>query len=264
MAKQHQEEVPIERVIYDREDLESKARPKIRELATETWGMDSHESKNYKIGELVEWILEQQEEHMARGTGRGRAGRKTDDKPAGRRSSRRSEKAEEEETKTVTRRRGRRKAEPEEEEEEEETPRARANSRRRRAAATEEEKPRRRGRRRAAEEEETTEETPEETPAEAKPRRRGRRKAAADEDTAEAAPVNEEKIDALGKTVDENQEVLAKSIGELEETLKSMSVSLFVLQGLVGDLYVDTFQDDEDLDERIEELEESFSGNEEE
>lgn len=102
---------------------------------------------------------------------------------------------------------------------------------------------------------------------------RGRGRAKPKDEPAEEAPAAagdlgdlSERLDALGKAVDENheevKEALASSGGEaldeIKDTLENIRLSQYILHGLVADLYRNYYEP-EDLDTRVDELEAEFN-----
>ena len=101
---------------------------------------------------------------------------------------------------------------------------------------------------------------------------KGRGRAKPAEDTEEAPPPAgdlgdlAERIDALGKAVDENHKEVMESqpqIGgelmeEIKDALENIRLSQYILHGLVADLYRNYYEP-EDLDTRVDELEAEFN-----
>jgi hypothetical protein len=93
-----------------------------------------------------------------------------------------------------------------------------------------------------------------------------------DEGQNEAPPAAEdvgelaERVDALGKTIDDNHKEMMEAIGgaggegveEVKETLENIRLSLYILHGLVADLYSINYEPD-DLKNRVDELEAEFN-----
>ena len=80
---------------------------------------------------------------------------------------------------------------------------------------------------------------------------------AADDQEVDESDVGE-KVDALGASQDENQEELVKLIGELRDEQIETQRQLFMLNGLLNDVYTFLGEPD-DLQERIKELKEEWA-----
>lgn len=100
-------------------------------------------------------------------------------------------------------------------------------------------------------------------PSNGKPATRGKARSS----KAKAAPPTEEvasdlsavleRIDAVGKAIDEGQETTKEELGGIVDQLCDIDKKLFILTGLATDLYKAMYEPD-DLDPRIEELEAEY------
>ena len=71
-----------------------------------------------------------------------------------------------------------------------------------------------------------------------------------------------ERVDLLGKTIDSNHEEIKEAIAaggspDLQESIDSIKLSLYILHGLVGDIYRNYYDPDE-LETRTDELEAEY------
>lgn len=71
-----------------------------------------------------------------------------------------------------------------------------------------------------------------------------------------------ERVDLLGKTIDTNHEEIKEAISsggsaDLQESIDSIKLSLYILHGLVGDIYRN-YYDPDDLETRMDELEAEY------
>jgi NACalpha-BTF3-like transcription factor len=98
--------------------------------------------------------------------------------------------------------------------------------------------------------------------------RGAKRAAPKDDDAPPAVDSNglSERIDLIGKTIDENHEEVKEALAsaggdaleEIKETLENIRLSQYILHGLVADIYRNYYEPD-DLDTRVDELEQEFN-----
>lgn len=204
-----------EPTIYTPEELNGLTRVQLRQLAVNTYGMDNTKCAKTKAKALKEWILEQQE----KGAGGNSEGKKASSgkKASGGKGGK---------------------------------SRPSSGGRRGRPSASSAAPPKSGGRRTRTRKPAETEPEP---PHEDEGGEEGSEEAAAVAEVDLGAV--EERLDALGKAVDEHDEEVRPQINELAETVADIQRNQFIQFGLLCDIRTALYGEEDDLEARLDQLE---------